>query len=87
MFSYMVELNDAESFLVGYSNYETVQKLKNVKRRLSQQMVMNDTLFFDYFWLFRSIIGAAEVSALRSNFLMLTLFRSLLKFSKRTQKP
>ena len=28
MFSYMVELNDAESFLVGYSNYETVQKIK-----------------------------------------------------------
>ena len=49
MFSYMVELNDAESFLVGYSNYKTAQKLKNVKQRLSQQMVMNDTLFFDYF--------------------------------------
>ena len=45
MFSYMVELNDAESFLVAYSNYETVQILKNVERRLSQQMVMNDTLF------------------------------------------
>ena len=45
MFSYMVELNDGESFLVGYSSYETVQKLKNVKRRLSQQMIMNDTLF------------------------------------------
>ena len=26
MFSYMVELNDAESFLVAYSNYETIQK-------------------------------------------------------------
>ena len=49
MFSYMVELNDAESFLVGYSNYKTVQKLKNVKRRLSQQMVMNDTLFLTIF--------------------------------------
>ena len=55
----MVELNDAESFLVGYSNYETVQKLKNVKRRLSQQMVMNDTLFLTIFWLFRSIIRVA----------------------------
>ena len=49
MFSYMVELNDAESFLVGYSNYKTVQKLKNVKRKLSQQMVMNDTLFLTIF--------------------------------------
>ena len=49
MFSYMVELNDAESFLVAYSNCETVQILKNVERRLSQQMVMNDTLFFDHF--------------------------------------
>ena len=41
MFNYMVGLNDAKSFLVAYSNYETVQK--NVERRLSQQMVMNDT--------------------------------------------
>ena len=49
MFSYMVELNDAESFLVAYSNYETVQILKNVERRLSQQMVMNDTLFLTIF--------------------------------------
>ena len=45
MFSYMVELNDAESFLVAYSNYETVQ----IERRLSQQMVMNDTLFLTIF--------------------------------------
>ena len=43
MFSYVVALNDAGSFLVAqYSNYETVQK--NVERRLSQQMVMNDSL-------------------------------------------
>ena len=42
MFSYVVALNDAGSFLVPYSNYETVQK--NVERRLSQQMVMNDSL-------------------------------------------
>ena len=41
MFSYVVALN-AGSFLVAYSNYETVQK--NVERRLSQQMVMNDSL-------------------------------------------
>ena len=42
MFSYVVALNDAGSFLVAYSNYETLQK--NVERRLSQQMVMNDSL-------------------------------------------
>ena len=49
MFSYMVELNDAEGFLVAYLNYETVQKLKNVERKLSQQMVRNDSLFFAIF--------------------------------------
>ena len=43
----MVELNDAESFDDGYSNYETVQK--NVKRRLSQRMVRNDSLFVTIF--------------------------------------
>ena len=48
----MVGLNDAESFLVGYSNYETVQK--NVERRLSQQMVMNDSLFLTLFDCFGS---------------------------------
>ena len=42
MFCYVVALNDAGSFLVAYSNYETVQN--NVERRLSQQMVMNDSL-------------------------------------------
>ena len=47
MFNYMVGLNDAESFLVAYSNYEIVQK--NVERKLSQQMVMNDSLFCDPF--------------------------------------
>ena len=60
MFNYMVGLNDAESFLVAYSNYEIVQK--NVERKLSQQMVRNDSLFCDPFWLFWSIIRAAEVS-------------------------
>ena len=40
----MVGLNDAESFLVAYSNYGTVQK--NVERKLSHQMVRND---FDCF--------------------------------------
>ena len=44
MFNYMVGLNDAESFLVAYSNYEIVQK--SVERRLSQQMVRNGSLFF-----------------------------------------
>ena len=39
MFNYVVGLNDAKSFLVAYSNYETVQK--NVERRLSRQMVRN----------------------------------------------
>ena len=43
----MVGLNDAESFLVPYSNYETVQK--NVERRLSQQMVRNDSIFVTIF--------------------------------------
>ena len=47
MYNYMVGLHDAESFLVAYSNYETVQK--NVERRLSQQMVMNDSLFVTLF--------------------------------------
>ena len=47
MFNYMVGLNDAESFLVAYSNYEIVQK--NVERKLSQQMVRNDSLFCDPF--------------------------------------
>ena len=41
------ELNDAESFFVDYSNYETVQK--KVERRLSQQMVRNDSLFVTIF--------------------------------------
>ena len=41
MFNYMVGLNDVESFLVAYSNYEIVQK--SFERRLSQQMVMNDS--------------------------------------------
>ena len=45
--SYMVGLNDAGSFLVAYSNYETVQK--NVERRLSQQIVRNDSLFVTLF--------------------------------------
>ena len=61
MFNYVVGLNDTESFLVAYSNYETDQK--NVERRLSRQMVMNDSLFCDPFWLFWSIIRAAEVSS------------------------
>ena len=41
------ELNDAESFFVDYSNYETVQK--KVEPRLSQQMVRNDSLFVTIF--------------------------------------
>ena len=46
--SYMAGLNDAGSFLVAlYSNYETVQK--NVERRLSQQMVRNDSIFVTIF--------------------------------------
>ena len=52
----MVGLNDAGSFLVAYSNYETFQK--NVERRLSRQMAKNDSLL----WPCRSIIQAAEVS-------------------------
>ena len=44
---YMVGLNDAGSFLVAYSNYETVQK--NVERRLSQQMVRNYSIFVTIF--------------------------------------
>ena len=43
----MVGLNDAGSFIVAYSNYETVQK--NVERRLSQQMIRNDTIFVTIF--------------------------------------
>ena len=43
----MVGLNDAGSFLLAYSNYETVQK--NVERRLSQQMVSNDSIFVTLF--------------------------------------
>ena len=43
----MVGLNDAGSFLVAYSNYETVQK--NVERRLSQRMVRIDSLFVTIF--------------------------------------
>ena len=43
----MVGLNDAGSFLVAYSNYETVQK--NIDRRLSQQMVKNDSIFVTIF--------------------------------------
>ena len=45
--SYMVGLNDAGSFLVAYLNYETVQK--NIDRRLSQQMVKNDSIFVTIF--------------------------------------
>ena len=47
MFNYMVGLNDAESFLVAYSNYEIVQK--SVEGRLSQQMVRNDSLLMTLF--------------------------------------
>ena len=47
MFNYMVGLNNAESFLVAYSNYETVQK--NVEQRLSQKMVKNGSLFVTLF--------------------------------------
>ena len=47
MFNYMVGLNDAESFLVAYSNYEIVQK--SVEGRLSLQMVRNDSLFVTLF--------------------------------------
>ena len=50
MFSYMVGLNDAESFHVGYLNYETVKK--NIDWRLSQQMVRNDSLFVTIFHCF-----------------------------------
>ena len=57
----MVELNDAGSFDIGYSSYETVQK--NVKRRLSKRIVRNGSLFFYHFLLFPSIIQAAEVSS------------------------
>ena len=57
----VMELNDAESFDVGYWNYETVQKI--VKRRLSQRIVRNDSLFGTIFSLFRSIIQVAEVSS------------------------
>ena len=42
MFSYMVGLNDAESFLVDYSDYEIVQN--NVER-----MVKNDSIFVTIF--------------------------------------
>ena len=48
--SYMVGLNYAGSFLVAYSNYETIQR--NVKRTLSQQMVRNDSLFVTIFHCF-----------------------------------
>ena len=51
MISYMVGLNDAGSFLVGYWNYEIVQK--NVERRLSQQMLMNDSLVL---WAFLTVL-------------------------------
>ena len=47
MFNYMVGLNDAESFLVAYSNYEIVQK--SVEGRLSQKMVRNDSLLMTLF--------------------------------------
>ena len=50
MFSYMVGLNDAESFHVGYLNNETVKK--NIDWRLSQQMVRNDNLFVTIFHCF-----------------------------------
>ena len=46
----MVGLNYAGSFLVAYSDYETIQR--NVKRRLSQQMVRNDSLFVTIFHCF-----------------------------------
>ena len=36
-------LNDVESFRADYSNYESVQK--NIERRLSQQIVRNNSLF------------------------------------------
>ena len=42
MFCYMVGLNDAESFLVDYSDYEIVQN--NVER-----MVKNDSIFVTIF--------------------------------------
>ena len=54
MFNYMVGLNDAKSFLVAYSNYETVQK--NVERRLSQQMVSNDSIFVTIFHCFGPLL-------------------------------
>ena len=61
MFNYVVGLNDAKSFLVAYSNYETVQK--NVERRLSQQMVRNDTFFVTLFDCFGPLFDrTAEVS-------------------------
>ena len=47
MFNYVVWLNDAESFLVAYSNYEIVQK--SVEGRLSQQMVRNGSLLMTLF--------------------------------------
>ena len=46
MFNYVVGLNDAKSFLVAYSNYETVQK--NVERRLSRQMVRNVAILWPF---------------------------------------
>ena len=60
MFNYMaiVRLNDAESFLVAYLNYEIVQK--SVEGRLSQQMVRNDSLFMTLFDCFGPLLSYFE---------------------------
>ena len=50
MFSYMVGIEWCGKIFVGYSKYESVQK--NVERRLSQQMVRNDSLFVTIFYCF-----------------------------------
>ena len=54
----MVGLNDAESFLVAYSNYEIVQK--SVDGRLSQQMVRNDSLLMTLFDCFGPLFELAK---------------------------
>ena len=51
-------LNDVENFRADYSNYESVQK--NIERRLSQQIVRNNSLFVTIFDCFGQSFEAAK---------------------------
>ena len=60
-YMHAIGLNDAESFHVGYLNYETLQKI--VERRLSQKIVRNNSPFVTSFDCFGPSFRGGQVNS------------------------